>query len=105
MAVDAARSRPHTRRGARLRVDARGRDGGVRQELAARELGGARLADRNAPLMLPGCNAFDRPGGASAIPKNRDYSDRGKALGRSTVTTCCAWLRSTGIRSWPDELG
>ena len=41
----------------------------------------------------------------STIPKNRDYSDRGKALGRSTVTTGCAWLRSTGIRSWPDELG
>ena len=87
----------------RLRVDARGR-GGVRL-LAARELGGARLADRNAPLMLPGCNAFDRPGGASTIPKNRDYSDRGKALGRTTVTTGCTWLRSTGIRSWPDELG
>jgi hypothetical protein len=103
MAADAARSRPHTPRGARLRVDARGR-GGVRL-LAARELGGARLADRNAPLMLPGCNAFDRPGGASTIPKNRDYSDRGKALGRTTVTTGCTWLRSTGIRSWPDELG
>jgi hypothetical protein len=32
-----AAKRPHTPRGARLRADARGRDGGLRQELAAGE--------------------------------------------------------------------
>jgi hypothetical protein len=36
--------------------------------------------NRNAPLMPPGCNALDRPGALS-----RDYSDHGKALGRSAV--------------------
>jgi hypothetical protein len=45
-------------RRARLRADARGRDGHVREELAARET----RSPRNDPLTRPACNARDRPG-------------------------------------------
>jgi hypothetical protein len=56
----------------------------------------------NGSLVTPECNALT--GRGFYVPKNRDYSDHGEALGRSTVATGCA-VAVEGIRPWSNDAG